>query len=233
MLRTQMNRIRPFLLSLFAVSCLSLSLGARPADPTKKEGSNSLAMPMQCRPGKTSTEAIGWRWKPDARVRIYYLKNNFSLTERAAFSRAVDNWNRALSEIDSRIVLTIVGEREAVADDDATVTVLRGIPKGKDRLGQLRIYSMSNGVMRATMIISPDVTDLNALTSLMAHEIGHSLGLADCYECRRGTTAMAAFKEKNKGNDVYQPSDCDKYVVASGYAKDLSEQGRDIPTAKK
>jgi hypothetical protein len=83
------------------------------------------------------------------------------------------------------------------------------------------------------MIISPDVTDLNALTSLMAHEIGHSLGLADCYECQRGTTAMAAFKDKNKGNDVYEPSECDKYVVAAGYRNETDMQARIVQTERK
>ena len=29
---------------------------------------------------------------------------------------------------------------------------------------------------------------------------------------------MAAFKDVNEGNNVYSPSDCDKYVVAQGYA---------------
>src|SRR5688500_2587025 len=121
-------------------------------------------MPTQGRPGKTSTEAFDQRWKRDARFKLDYLHSNLHFADITAFARAVDKWNRALVEIDSRIVLTIVGEREAVAEDDATVTILRGIPKGKDRLGQLRIYSMSNGVMRATMIVSPEVTDLNALT---------------------------------------------------------------------
>ena len=105
--------------------------------------------------------------------------------------------------------------------------MLRGIPKGKDRVGQLRVYSMSNGVMRATMIVSPTVTDLNALTSLMTHELGHSLGLADCYECKRGTTAMSAFKSENKGNDVYGPSECDKYVVAARVRQRNANTGAD------
>ena len=225
-----LDRIRPFLFILFLAACLSLLLWARPITAAKDR--RAVAMPKQCRPGKTSTEALGWRWNPGSRVKVYYLKNNFSSTETDAFSRAVNNWSRALREIDSRIAFTIGGERETVAADDATITVLRGIPKGKDRLGQLRFYSMSNGVMHATMIISPDVIDTNALTSLMTHEIGHSLGLADCYECRRGTTAMAAFKEKNRGNDVYEPSDCDKYVVAAGYANDHNEQGRVFLTEK-
>ena len=231
--------MRPFLSSLFVVACLSLVLWARPTITTAAaEGrvagpsGGEAPMPKQCRPGKTSTEALGWRWKPNKRVSIYYLRNNFKKEETAAFSRAVQNWNSALKEIDSRIVFTIGGERDDITEDDASITVWRGIPKGKDRLGQLRVYSMSNGVMRATLTISPVVTDLNALTSLMAHEIGHSLGLADCYECKRGTTAMAAFKDQNKGNDVYAPSECDKYVVAAGYAGEFNMQARVVLTGQ-
>jgi hypothetical protein len=231
----QINRMRSVPFTLFIVACLSLLLWARPAIMTAaaegkdvKAGADATTMPKQCKPGKTSTAALGWRWKQNTRVSIYYLKDNFNQAEREAFSRAVNNWNNALQEIDSRIRFINGGERASVVEDDASITVLRGIPKGKDRLGQLRFYSMSNGVMRATMTISPAVTDLKALTSLMAHEIGHSLGLADCYECRRGTTAMAAFKEPNKGNDVYEPSECDKYVVAAGYASEVSAQARGL-----
>jgi hypothetical protein len=234
-----LNRIRPFLCSLLVVSCLAFAVWAGPTITTAAEGAavrasgTPAAMPKQCKPGKTSTQTLDWRWKPNTRVTIYYLKSSFTWAEREAFSRAVNNWNKALYEMDSRVVFRISGERESVAEDDASITVLRGIPKGKHRLGQLRFYSMSNGVMRATMIISPEVTDLNALTSLMAHEIGHSLGLADCYECQRGTTAMAAFKDKNKGNDVYEPSECDKYVVAAGYRSETESQARVVMSERK
>ena len=83
--------------------------------------------------------------------------------------------------------------------------------------------------MRASVMIGPAVTDLGALTSLMTHELGHSLGLADCYECKRGTTAMAAFKSDNVGNGVYEPSACDRYVVASGYASVTNAQAQAVP----
>lgn len=225
-----LNRTRPYLFGLLVIGCLSLLLHAAPVTSAGKSGGEA-AMPKQCRAGKTSTEAFGWRWRPGARVRVYYLKDNFSREELAAFTRAVVNWNAALVEIDSRVAFVPGGERETVAEDDASITVMRGIPKGKDRLGQLKLYSMSNGVMRATMIISPAVTNLDALTSLMAHELGHSVGLGDCYGCRRGTTTMAAFKDTNEGNDVYSPSECDKYVVAQGYAggggpQTLTSEGR-------
>lgn len=226
--------MRLFLCTLLVAACLSLLLWARPTTTSAKErvsgSSDAAAMPKQCRPGKTSTQTLGWRWKPNARVHIYYLKNSFSRTEVEALSRAVYNWNKALAEIDSRIAFAIGGERSDVSEDDASITVMRSVPKGKDRLGEIKFYSMSNGVNRMLVIISPVVTDLNALTSLMAHEIGHSLGLADCYGCRRGTTTMAAFKDDNKGNDVYEPSACDKYVVATGYASEVSAQARVVST---
>ena len=218
------------------VSCLSLLLWARPTTTIASErrgGDSAATWPKQCRPGKTSTETLGWRWKPNTHVRLYYLKNNFSRAEAEALSRAVNNWNSALREIDSRIVFITGGERESVVEDDASITVMRGIPKGKERLGEIKFYSMSNGVDRMVLTISPVVTDLNALTSLMAHEIGHSLGLADCYGCRRGTTTMAAFKDDNKGNDVYEPSECDKYVVATGYRGEASAQARMVRTEQK
>jgi hypothetical protein len=217
------------------VSCLSLLLWARPTSTIARErgGASAATLPKQCRPGKTSTEALGWRWKPNTHVRLYYLKSNFSETEAQALSRAVNNWNNALEEIDSSIVFITGGERESVVEDNASITVMRGIPKGKERLGEIKFYSMSNGVNRMVVTISPVITDLNALTSLMSHEIGHSLGLADCYGCQRGTTTMAAFKDDNKGNDVYEPSECDKYVVASGYAGEASVQARMVRTGQK
>jgi hypothetical protein len=216
--------MKPFLYSLFLVSCLSLLLLAKPISTTANASGGAVTMPKQCQPGKTSPEAMGWRWRANTTVRINYLKDNFNVAEVEALSRAVNNWNNALREIDSQVLFIIDGE--GVTHDGASITVMRGIPRGKERVGEIRFHSMSNGRVRLVVIINPVVTDLSALTSLMTHELGHSLGLADCYECRRGTTAMAAFKSNNKGNDVYEPSACDKYVVAAGYAGQTSVQAR-------
>ncbi|HEX8175751.1 MAG TPA: M57 family metalloprotease [Pyrinomonadaceae bacterium] len=189
----------------------------RPAAPGSTGGSG-VSMPKQCQTGKTSPEGMSWRLSANKPVRVYYLKDNFKGAEAEALMRGVNNWNRALIEIDSPVTFINSGERESVVRDELTITVTRGVPKSKERVGEIKFYTKPNGSVRMTVIISPTVTDLNALTSLMTHELGHAVGLADCYECKRGTTAMSAFKGKNKGNDVYEPSACDKYVVANGYA---------------
>ncbi len=185
-------------------------------------GNLSSRSPVQCRLGKTSTEAVSWRWRPDAVVTIYYIKNHFTPEETAAFSKAISKWNSALREINSQIVFIVGGESDSEVAQDTSITVVRGLPHGNERVGESRLYSMSNGVRSVRVTISPLVTDLNALVSLMTHELGHSLGLADCYKCKRGTTTMAAFRDDNKDNEVYEPSDCDKYVLASSYAASLA-----------
>ena len=215
--------MKPFLYSLCVVLCLSPLLWARPVTfandrPSARTGGSAISMPKQCQPGKTSPEGLGWRLSANKPVHVYYLKDNFNRAEIDALSRGINNWNKALEEIDSPVTFVNSGERESVARDGLTITVIRGVPKGKERVGEIKFYTKPNGLVRMTVIISTVVTDLNALTSLMTHELGHAVGLADCYGCRRGTTAMSAFKGKNKGNDVYEPSACDKYVVATGYA---------------
>lgn len=215
--------MRLIICGLLMLVCLADMPGTRAEVRTTGDASRpgrvvASRMPQQCQPRKTSPEALRWRWKPSTSVSIDYLKNNFSELEKEALSRAVYNWNEALTDSESRVTFVVRAESDVPVTDSAGIEVARGIPRGGERVGEIRFQSIVNGMMRLRMTVSPVVTDLNALTSLMTHELGHSLGLADCYECRRGTTAMAAFKSKNKGNDVYEPSECDKYVVAAGYA---------------
>ena len=93
--------MRLFLSSLLVVLCLSYMLGAKPisnsgSEATRPRSVFAARMPKQCQPGKTSPQALGWRWKAGTSVRISFLKDNFNQAEKEAFSRAIENWNIAL-----------------------------------------------------------------------------------------------------------------------------------------
>lgn len=61
--------------------------------------------------------------------------------------------------------------------------------------------------------LNEGVTDPTAMTQVMAHEIGHTFGLADCPSCAAGTSVMTLYNPANGLNDTTAgrsaPSACD------------------------
>jgi hypothetical protein len=172
-----------------------------------------------CHAGKTSTMTNAWHWSPNSQVKIYFLRGNFNEAETAALSQAVHNWNAALKEINSDISFVIAGATEQIVKERHTVTVKRVDELAGRRVAEIRPFysSQTNALFRAEISVGPTIKNLKALTSMMNHELGHSLGLSDCSGCEKGSTAMANFRGKNKDNKLFQPSQCDKYVVATSY----------------
>ena len=220
------------LYSLMTVAPLGLLLWAGTVMSTAQsmeEGTDgrTLSMPRQCQPGRTAPAVQDWRWRPGMKVTIYYLKGDFSLRAQGALTRAIDNWNEALREIDSQITFLVGGESSGLMPVRTDITVMRGKPMGKENVGHVNLHSNSNGRVHLVIVVHPSLSEPDALTSLMTHELGHTVGLADCYKCQPGTTAMAAFRNNSRGNYVYRPSECDLYVVAAGYAgQAITQAGR-------
>ena len=186
-------------------------------------------MPEQCVAGKTLPGSLSWRWSYGTTVNIYYLNGHFTAAETEAFAESISNWNDALDEMDAGITFVVAGPRaDDIVINGASIVFVRGTPSGRHRLGEIKLKSISNGAVHLLATVNPAVTNLEALRSLMVHELGHSLGLADCYGCKRGTTVMAAFKETNKGTGVFAPSECDKYVVAAGLRSSWDTQARSV-----
>ncbi len=73
---------------------------------------------------------------------------------------------------------------------------------------------------RAFTDISPNVTNDVALIQSMSHEIGHTFGLADCFYCAPGSSAMNLFPLGDFNNTTYgriDPSSCDSNAVYPYY----------------
>jgi hypothetical protein len=88
--------------------------------------------------------------------------------------------------------------------------------------GQARttISSAESGVFTAWCVVDARVTDPTALAHVMAHEIGHTFGLAECESCEPGSSVMTRFS--GDFNDVVSgrggPSDADNAAVRANGA---------------
>jgi hypothetical protein len=164
---------------------------------------------------------IPWRWPDNTKVSVYTLLNAFTLTETAAIRRAVDNWNAILAEGDIGIKMTFAEETGQVLYCKGCITLNRGQTFQNQR-HLAEIYPNLEGpdrLMSALITVDIQVTDLEVLTSVVTHELAHSLGLNDCPKCSRGATIMALYRGRNKGNDLLSPSPCDRATMADGYDK--------------
>ncbi|HKR12962.1 MAG TPA: hypothetical protein VJT15_12965 [Pyrinomonadaceae bacterium] len=59
----------------------------------------------------------------------------------------------------------------------------------------------------------PRLTNHATLTNAIAHELGHSFGLLDCYSCKDKSTVLNQFKSINTPNHISGPTACDTPVV--------------------
>src|SRR3954454_9289911 len=173
--------------------------------------------PEQCQQGKTSTGLVSWRWNPRTAVKVYYRSGQFTDNDVISFAEAVSHWNSALLQTSSGIRFELKGETREDIVHGPSVLIVRGNPGGRDRVGDIKLQSIANGSVHLIATISSKVVDPRGLESLLTHELGHSLGLADCYDCKKGSTAMTAFENMKEGTRVYAPTDCDIYTVSSGY----------------
>jgi hypothetical protein len=80
----------------------------------------------------------------------------------------------------------------------------------------------------ASIVIDPALTNPKALTNAMAHELGHNLGLLDCFTCKRRSTVMNQFRVVNVSNDMEGPTACDVAQVRAAY-KELATRVRPSP----
>jgi hypothetical protein len=78
-------------------------------------------------------------------------------------------------------------------------------------------------LLRATIAIHPSVTNAQALTITMAHEIGHTFGLFHCPtgQCQDTSTVMTRYNPQNGYNDTSwgrtSPANCDQTLVRENF----------------
>jgi len=206
--------------------CLLIALLSAPHAPIVK-AERALA---QCVAGRTAAPVGFWTWPANSRVNVYLRTPDFVEGDAAAIKTALQNWDLAAIENGSNVHFTFQGMTKELKTSQGDLTLLRkAVYSKKERhLGLLEAHSLRSDQLIdwALVIVDPRVKEGNVLTNVMAHEIGHSLGLLDCYRCHSGTTAMGLLKSADESNGIEGPTTCDKIGVLAAYQELKQHVGR-------
>ena len=189
-----------------------------------------------CKIGRDAPAFGFWTWPANSSIRVYILKSDFGDDELSYLLKPIQNWSAVTLATGSGIKLEYAGTTTSPLYCQNCLTIMRGkvFNKAKRHATELQAYSaQSDQVMTwAHIIIDPVLTNREALTNALAHELGHTFGLLDCYSCKSKSTVMNQFERVNEPNEMEGPTACDVAQVSDAY-KELSTRVRPSPVVVK
>jgi hypothetical protein len=203
-------------LLLFAIGMLSAVMGS----PALGRGLESA--PPRCTVGVRAPAYSSFAWAPNSRVKVYLLIKDFEAEEIAPVLAPIHSWNAVSELTGSQVILEYAGATDEERSCENCLTIMRGPVSAtvtRKAVANLRAYAYAGDeqMAHATLIIDPNVKNLMELTDVVAHELGHSFGLLDCYTCSSKSTVMNQFKGFNTPNELPAPTRCDVAQVTANY----------------
>ena len=176
---------------------------------------------LPCKVGVQAPKVGFWTWAPGSEVKVYVLEGSFTDGELPFLLAPVTTWNAISVPTGSNIRLEYKGPTANPLYCENCLTILREpvFDKSRRHLTRLAAYSAAQNriITWGHIIIDPRLTNPRTLTNAVAHELGHSFGLLDCYSCRELSTVMVQFKDINVSNGMEGPSACDLTQVKTVY----------------
>ena len=194
----------------------------------------AMGQSASCKVGVHAPPVGFFTWAPESRVRVFVVGSDFEDAHLPFVLAAVSNWNAVSESTGSKVKFEYTGTTAVPLYCDNCLTIKRGqvFDKSKRHLTELRIYSARDRLLTwATIVIDPLLTSPKTLTNAVAHELGHSFGLLDCYSCKAESTVMIQFKTVNTSNEMNGPTACDVAEVKRAYQK-LAAQLKPSPRPK-
>jgi hypothetical protein len=178
-----------------------------------------------------------WSWTPGSTVKVYVVQAGFRETELPFLLAPLTSWNSVSVVTGSGVSFEYKGTTKTrlYCENCLTIERDRVFDKSKRHLTELRSYSVagsSNFIAWATIVVDPLLTSPRTLTNAVAHELGHSFGLTDCYSCHDKSSVMMQFRAVNVPNEMDGPTGCDVARVKAAY-QSLRARLRQAVKAKK
>lgn len=174
-----------------------------------------------CKVGKDAPAFGFWTWASGSMVRVYVLDDQFDAADLPYLLKPLANWNAVGAETESRVKFDYAGLTATPVHCDNCLTIRRGdvFDVSRRHLTELISYSAAGNriITWGTITIDPLLTNPKALTNAVAHELGHSFGLLDCYSCKQKSTVMIQFETVNASNEMDGPTVCDVAEVKRVY----------------
>jgi hypothetical protein len=179
------------------------------------------AQSSSCKVGIAAAPVGFWTWAPESKIHVYVVESDFKPNELEYLLAPLSPWNAVSETTGSKVKFEYKGLVNRPLYCENCLTIVRGqvFDKSKRHLTELKTYSAArNRIMTwATIVVDPLLTNPKTLTNALAHELGHSFGLLDCYSCKRESTVMLQFKSVNVPNGMDRPSACDVVQVKLAY----------------
>jgi hypothetical protein len=194
----------------------------------------AMGQSSPCKVGVHAPPVGFFTWVPESRIKVYVVGSDFEDTQLPFVLAPLSNWNAVSESTGSKVKFEYKGKTAVPLYCENCLTIKRGqvFDKSKRHLTELKIYSARDRLLTwATIVIDPLLTSPKTLTNAVAHELGHSFGLLDCYSCKEESTVMIQFKTVNASNEMNGPTACDVAEVKGAYQK-LAAQLKLLPRAK-
>jgi len=197
----------------------------------------AMGQSSPCTVGVQSPASGYWSWTPGSTVKVYVVKARFRETELPFLLAPLTSWNSVSVVTGSGVSFEYKGTTKTRRYCENCLTIERDkvFDQSKRHLTELRLYSVvgsSNFIAWATIVVDPLLTSPRSLTNAVAHELGHSFGLTDCYSCRGKSSVMMQFKGVNVPNEMDGPTACDVARVKAAY-QSFTARSRQAVKAKK
>lgn len=162
-----------------------------------------------------------WTWPANARVKVFIVAGHFKAEELPHLLAPFEKWNASGRLTNTGVEFKFVGEVRKPEQCESCLTLKRGavLDEKQRHVTELHAFSARSDriITHASIVIDSRLTYRKSLRSAVAHEIGHSFGLSDCYNCAARSTVMLQLTALNVWNEMEGPTSLDIAQVRQAY----------------